>query len=61
MMTYKEIEGLFRSKNRIMKNGLMYLQTIVGGDYFNCRSIMIKLDDIENNPEMKVLFERAKV
>lgn len=51
---------IFRSKNRHMKDGLMYLQTIVGGDDFRYRTVIVNLDDIEGNPEMKTLFERAK-
>ena len=61
MLTYKEIEGMFRSKNKAMKNGLMYFQTIVGGDAFSNRTVIVKLDDIDTNPEMKTLFERAKL
>lgn len=43
-----------------MKDGLMYLQTIVGGDEFRYRTVIVNLDDIEGNLEMKTLFERAK-
>ncbi len=40
---------MFRSKNRSMKDGLMYLQTVVGGDAFKYRTVIVKLDDIEHN------------
>lgn len=46
MLTYQQIETIFRSKNRHMKDGLMYLQTIVGGDDFKYRTVIVKLDDI---------------
>ncbi len=51
---------MFQSKNKTMKDGLMYLQTLVGGDAFQYRTIHLKLDDVEQNQEMKVLYERAK-
>ncbi len=60
MLTYKQIETMFQSKNKTMKDGLMYLQTIVGGDAFRYRTVIVKLDDVEDNLEMKSLFERAK-
>lgn len=28
-----------------MKDGLMYLQTIVGGDAFKYRTVIVRLDD----------------
>ena len=43
-----------------MKDGLMYLQTIVGGDEFKYRTVIVRLDDIESNSDMKALFQRAK-
>jgi len=56
MLTYQQIETIFRSKNRHMKDGLMYLQTIVGGDEFRYRTVIVRLDDIETNSDMKALF-----
>jgi len=46
MLTYRQIEAMFRSKNKIMKDGLMYLQTLVGGNAFQYRTINVRLDDI---------------
>ena len=60
MLTYRQIEAIFQSKNKSMKDGLMYLQTVTGGDVFEYRTINVKLDDVEQNEEMKALFERAK-
>jgi hypothetical protein len=60
MLTYRQIESIFQSKNKQMKDGLMYLQTVAGGDAFQYRTINVKLDDVETNEKMKALFERAK-
>lgn len=47
---------MFRSKNKAMKDGLMYLQTVVGGDGFKCITVIVKLDEIDTNEQMKTLF-----
>ena len=49
MLTYRQIESIFQSKNKSMKDGLMYLQTVAGGDAFQYRTINVKLDDVETN------------
>jgi hypothetical protein len=49
MLTYRQIESIFQSKNKSMKDGLMYLQTVAGGDAFQYRTISVKLDDVDSN------------
>jgi hypothetical protein len=49
MLTYRQIESIFQSKNKSIKDGLMYLQTVAGGDAFKLSTINVKLDDVETN------------
>lgn len=59
MLTLKQIEGLFKSKHKNLREGLMYLQTLVGGTQFTEMRVNINLD--RASLEHPTLYERAKL
>ena len=58
LLTLVQIQDLFKSKHKYMRDGLMYLQTLVGAHH--SQEVLVKVD-IENiRQEDDWLFERAK-
>ena len=46
LLTLDQIEGFFKTKYKHMREGLMYLQTVVGGKHGQEISLKIDLDDV---------------
>jgi hypothetical protein len=58
LLTLGQIQNLFKSKHKFMRDGLMYLQTLVGAHH--SREIIVKVD-LENIDQDHIdLYERAK-
>lgn len=56
MLTLNQIEGLFKSRQKYMRDGLMYLQTLVCTKDYNETRINIKLRDVMKTDA----YERAR-
>lgn len=55
-MTPTQMQGLFKSSQKMLRNQLMYLQTIVGTKDFEQKRVNIKLRDLVKSYR----YERAK-
>lgn len=58
LLTLDQIQNLFKSKHKYMRDGLMYLQTLVGAHL--SQEVLVKLNLRIIEREDQQLFERAK-
>lgn len=49
MFTLSQIEALFKLKYKHLREGLMYMQTLVGGKFYEEHRIKIDLKDCQEN------------
>lgn len=58
LLTLDQIQNLFKSKYKYMRDGLMFLQTLVGAHHSQEVIIKIDLENIQDHH--KDLYDRAK-
>lgn len=58
LLTLAQIQDLFKSKHKHMRDGLMYLQTLVGAHH--SQEVVVKVDIDHVRQEDDWLFDRAK-
>jgi hypothetical protein len=59
LLTLTQIQNLFKSKHKYMRDGLMYLQTLVGAHH--SQEVVVKVDIEHLQQADAELFERAKL
>lgn len=58
LLTLDQIQNLFKSKYKYMRDGLMFLQTLVGAHH--SQEVIIKIDLENVQDHHKDLYDRAK-